>query len=293
MECYLCGNENFILRSNGVRDADHINVLECKSCSLVQLDDREHITNEHYANSGMHGESAPSIKDMLKHASTDDERRFNQLRELIKNANLLDFGCGNAGFLSLSKSLARSVTGVDPEKRVVEHYEKTDLEILQSISDIKKKDIKFDIITSFHVFEHLHDPITTLTSLRPLLSQNGTVVIEVPNADDALIKLFGSDYFKKFTYWSQHLFLYNSHTLDKVCHKAGFQVQSVLQYQRYPLSNHLHWLSYGKPGGHEKWSFLDDDILKSAYANSLARIGQCDTIIAFLKLSDIKIKERK
>jgi hypothetical protein len=57
-------------------------------------------------------------------------------------------------------------------------------------------------------------------------------------------------------------------------------------YQRYPLSNHLHWLSQGKPGGQHPWTFLDTPEMASAYANTLATLGKTDTLIAHLKRAD-------
>ena len=48
---------------------------------------------------------------------------------------------------------------------------------------------------------------------------------------------------------------------------------------RYGLSNHLHWLSNDKAGGHAKWYFLDSQEMNSAYAAALAKIGKCDTVI--------------
>ena len=51
-------------------------------------------------------------------------------------------------------------------------------------------------------------------------------------------------------------------------------------YQRYSLSNHLYWLAEGKPGGHEIYSFLDDNDLNELYAKKLSLIGQTDTVIA-------------
>ena len=53
-----------------------------------------------------------------------------------------------------------------------------------------------------------------------------------------------------------------------------------------PLSNYLHLLSEGKPGGHQKCSFLDTSELNSAYANVLASIGKTDTLIAILEFGD-------
>jgi hypothetical protein len=45
------------------------------------------------------------------------------------------------------------------------------------------------------------------------------------------------------------------------------------------LSNHLHWLVNGRPGGHQKWHFLDSPELHAAYEKQLAAIGKCDTIV--------------
>ena len=79
---------------------------------------------------------------------------------------------------------------------------------------------------------------------------------------------------------------WNAKTLETLVQQSGLKVISIQQYQRYPLSNHLYWLSKGKPGGHKFWNFLDSPILQQAYADTLSRIGQCDTLIAPLELCD-------
>ena len=139
------------------------------------------------------------------------------------------------------------------------------------------------MITAFHVVEHLEDPRQTLRELMKKLNPQGRLVIEVPNSDEALLTLYENNNFQKFTYWSQHLFLFNFNTLTQLANQAGCSVVSVQQYQRYPLSNHLYWLSHGLPGGHKKFNFLDSDLLNQAYGNSLAAIGKCDTLIAYLE----------
>jgi hypothetical protein len=141
------------------------------------------------------------------------------------------------------------------------------------------------LITAFHVVEHLSDPIAVLKTLAEKLSKNGRMVVEVPSSGDALLTLYDSSAFQHFTYWSQHLFLFNAETLRHLANKAGLRIVSIQQYQRYPLSNHLHWLSQGEPGGHQKWAFLDSPELKAAYANALASVAMCDTLIAHLELA--------
>ena len=78
--------------------------------------------------------------------------------------------------------------------------------------------------------------------------------------------------------------LLESNTLNFLAKKAGFEVEFIKHIQRYPLSNHLYWLSFNKPGGHEKWEgFLDSKELNLAYENQLAALGTTDTLIACLK----------
>ena len=139
------------------------------------------------------------------------------------------------------------------------------------------------MITAFHVVEHLKDPREIIQQLLSKLNPQGRLVIEVPNSDDALLTLYECNNFQKFTYWSPHLYLFNMNTLAKLAEQTGCKVLSVQQHQRYPLSNHLYWLSYGLPGGHQNFNFIDSDLLNQAYKNSLAAVERCDTLIAYLE----------
>jgi len=116
-----------------------------------------------------------------------------------------------------------------------------------------------------------------------LETATGRLVIEVPSSEDALLTLYDSDAFQRFTYWSQHLYLFNADTLRNLTAQAGLRVVSIQQIQRYPLSNHLYWLSRNLPGGHQHWSFLDTPALAEAYTASLGAAGKCDTLIAHLE----------
>ena len=142
------------------------------------------------------------------------------------------------------------------------------------------------MITAFHVVEHLSDPIVILKTLAAKLVNNGRLIVEVPSSECALLTLYDSSAYQHSTYWSQHLFLFNAETLGQLAKKSGLRIVSIQQHQRYPLSNHLHWLSQGKSAGHQKWAFLDSPELKAAYANALASVAKCDTLIAYLELAD-------
>jgi SAM-dependent methyltransferase len=281
MNCYLCESSNFIPVKGKVRDDSALSILECANCSLVFLSSLKHIDDRFYESSGMHGAELVPIPAWIKDTEWDDQRRFEMVKPMLPNARLLDFGCGAAGFLRRAQVLATEVIGIELEARVREYWT-GQLNIVPSVDDAGGT---YDLITAFHVVEHLPDPRDMLKRLARLLKPRGRLVIEVPSSEDALLTLYDCDAFQSFTYWSQHLFLFNSRTLELLARQAGLRMLALQHYQRYPLSNHLHWLSRGLPGGHQRWAFLDNPDLASAYANTLASLGKTDTLIAHLELA--------
>lgn len=279
MNCYICQSSHFIERKGEVRDAPGMHIVECGNCGLVSLSARDHIGPGFYENSGMHGADPTSIEAWLKETEWDDRRRFEMVKASLTNKRLLDFGCGAGGFLSMAKNLATDITGIELETRVRDHWKGN----IKIVSSIDAAGGGYDLITAFHVIEHIPDPRAMLATLSEALKPNGRMIVEVPSANDVLLTMYDCDAFQRFTYWSQHLFLFNAFTLEMLARQAGLRVVALQHYQRYPLSNHLHWLSQGKPGGHQRWAFLDTPELASAYANTLAALGKTDTLIAHLE----------
>jgi len=273
--CLLCNDENYKVRHHRVRDKADIQVLECINCGLVYLSRLDHISDDFYEQSGMLNGKV-DLDNYRKQTKKDDLRRANSLRDKLIGKRVLDFGCGSGGFLHLIKDTAGAVSGVELDKRLNHTLNSEGIECFEDISEINGA---YDVITLFHVVEHLVHPIDVLSKLRKHLNPNGIILIEVPNADDALLTLYNSKEFADFTYWSCHVYLYNTETMKKMVNKAGYNVKLIKQIQRYPLSNHLHWLSSGKPGGHLHLNMLDNPMLTEAYEMALAAVGKCDTIM--------------
>lgn len=278
-KCYLCCSEKYIIRPGSVRDNADIKILECGVCGLVYLSSQSHIEEGHYENSGMHDGEEPDIGAWLKEAQTDDERRYQLLKEQMTNKSILDFGCGIAGFLDRAKKTAATVAGIELEFALQPSFQTRGLTVFTSLNAVKENEQKWDLITAFHVVEHLPDPVGVLKELSSLLSEEGEMIIEVPSSDDVLLTFYENQPFQNFTYWSQHLFLFNANTIRSLVKKAGLKLNWVKHVQRYPLANHLYWLAKGKPGGHMKWGFINTDGLNEQYEKQLAALGLTDTIM--------------
>lgn len=274
--CYLCGEADWRRRPGRVRDCDTLEVLECQFCGLVCLSSFDHITADFYENSQMNGEDA-NIERWANESVPDDERRFSTLRRLIINKKIMDFGCGAGGFLARAGSVAELAVGVEPEKRLKPYFRAKQLTVYNNLNEVRDT---FDLITLFHVLEHLPDPVAILERLLEKLNPDGSLIVEVPNANDALLSLYQSDDFARFTYWRCHLFLFNADTLGRIARKAGYKINYIKQIQRYPVANHLYWLAKHQPGGHIMWNFFDSPELNAAYEKALGLIGCCDTLTA-------------
>lgn len=274
--CFLCGSKDTTIIHEGTRGGhNNIDVLRCASCGLVRLSEAIDEADKFYQNSGMRDQLVETPEKTRITTRVDDERRFRFVENMIEGKSVLDFGCGDGGFLHRAKKIAAKIQGVELEQAMREGLNQEGIPCCESIDELGT----FDVITLFHVLEHLEEPIAYLEKLKKHLNKDGMILIEVPNADDALLSLYNSKAFADFTYWHCHVYLYNNETLKQLAKKAGLQMKFMQQIQRYPLANHLYWLSKGKPGGHKKWSFMNDAQMDKQYGDLLAKLGIADTII--------------
>jgi len=281
MSCYLCGSDESSVRPGKCRDNPKLKIIECNQCSLVYLSDFSHIGVNFYENSGQVISNREN-KILTTASVIDTKRRFDQFSPLFYNKSVLDFGCGKGHFLMKLKN--EKITLQLSSLEINEAYHDFLNKNFNHYSSIDKiEDNSIDYITIFHVLEHLADPLDVIDKLYPKLKKGGKIIIEVPSSDDILLKTYESESFSRYTYWSLHLYLFNTSTLSRLIKKSLFEIIYIKQHQRYSLANHLYWLSRGKPGGHLEYHFLENDTLNDLYSKKLAEIGQCDTIIAMIE----------
>lgn len=278
--CYLCGATELRPVPGQVRDAPGLPILECAACGLVFLGPQAEIAPEFYAAGGMNQAITADFANWRRHTAEDDRLRFERIRARLANQDVLDFGCGNGGFIERAAEVARSVQGVELDVRAQEYGAAKGYRVFADLDACVAAGNSYDLVTMFHVLEHIADPRAMLRALATLLRPGGELVVEVPHARDALAGLYGCEAFRRFTYWSCHLFLFDAHTLATLVEQAGLRCTWVQHVQRYPLANHLHWLAKGLPGGHKNWHFLASPALDQAYADTLAGLGLTDTLVA-------------
>ena len=147
--------------------------------------------------------------------------RFSRLSKyLSKGAQCLDAGSSSGEFVYLLEKKGFDAQGVEANIPYAE-YSQAELGISVCISPFSEyqTDQKFDLITMFHVLEHLENPVRDLTYLGQFLKPGGKLVIEVPNI------LYPNMAFSH-KWHPGHLFSFTDQTLSLLLGKAGFKTIS-------------------------------------------------------------------
>lgn len=107
----------------------------------------------------------------------------------------------------------------------------------------------YDIVTMWHVLEHVSNPVAFLKWASELVSPaDGVVCVEVPNVHDELMQL--SPAFRDRNYMIEHISYFSRHTLETIARKAAPEDKvAVSGYQRYGIFNYFHWIHFNKPQG--------------------------------------------
>lgn len=141
------------------------------------------------------------------------QHKTNLINKLNKTPGvLLDIGAGTGDFLVNAKNRNWEVLGTEPNIEARELADEKGI-VLQATSTIFE-DEKFDVITMWHVLEHIPDLKEQIIELKRLLKQNGHIVIAVPN-----FKSYDASYYKSF--WAaydvpRHLWHFSQESIKKL-----------------------------------------------------------------------------
>lgn len=278
IELNIIDKNSIIPYFHKVRDRDDVGVERCEKSGVIFLNRVDHIAESYYnAKPGTAYWNEKGRNEALKETKKDDQRRFEQFSELVTGKKYVDIGCGLGGVLELMKEVAGETNGVELQKEIRELLNNLGFKVFAGIDDLEKD---YDVISMFHVFEHILSPLDFLKKTASKLKSGGKIIIEVPHANDALLKSYQSEKFKEFTLWSEHIILHTKKSLTIYLENAGFKNINLQGFQRFPLSNHLYWLSKGLPNGQNILSEFNNPELLKAYEKTLDLLEETDTIIA-------------
>ena len=144
------------------------------------------------------------------------KNKINLINSLSNHkGTLLDIGAGTGNFCETSKQNSWDVYGVEPSEKARGVAAKKNIFLYQSIEDFTGQ--QFDVITLWHVLEHLPDLENTITAIQKLLKPNGVLIVAVPNYNS-----FDAKHYKGF--WAaydvpRHLWHFSQKSMSKLFSK--------------------------------------------------------------------------
>jgi len=135
---------------------------------------------------------------IVRNYTVETKRRSIEKVSGRKNGSLLDVGAGTGAFAAVMQKAGWNVTGLEPDAIARENALKNHRLQLQTLEALFSfNDQQFDVITLWHVLEHVHELHKYIETFYRILKDDGTLIIAVPNytSDDAeLYKEFWAAY---------------------------------------------------------------------------------------------------
>jgi 2-polyprenyl-3-methyl-5-hydroxy-6-metoxy-1,4-benzoquinol methylase len=212
-KCQLCSTtESQLIASIDAKSKEELELALCKECGLVQqknipTNDELKIYYSHNYRQDYKKTYSPKIK-YVRRAGIAAKSRISFLKDVIDltNKKLLDIGAGGGEFVYLASINGFNATGIEPNEGYSEFAKNeysTEIRTMM-LDDIESASA--DIVTLFHVFEHMANPKSVMSKIYKILNDDGYLFVEVPN-------ILQKDASPHNIYFKAHLFYYSRHTL--------------------------------------------------------------------------------
>lgn len=195
----------------------------CVDCGLVWTDPRPSPEDErafyaHDYRRDYKGVEQPKLKHVHRSglAAVD---RWRRVRELVpKPGMIMDIGAGGGEFLYMGAKLGHCVRGVEPNQGYARYASETLGLPIQAgfYQDVVVDEGSLDLLTLFHVVEHLENPLEAISTCRTWLKPGGSLMVEVPNVE-ATCQHPSSQFHRG------HLYHFNPVNLSQMMRRAGLE----------------------------------------------------------------------
>lgn len=256
MKCALCSSPE---AGAYARWAD-FTVQECAGCGFRFIDtsvpgypdNAQYVHDEPPA--GSPRPDAPHIRRRVR-----DVMRFKS-----PPGRALDIGCGT-GEVSLALSARGFVcVGIDMKPQLISRLQTSAPQATwrnSTADDLARLGEKFDVVTLYHVLEHVPDVRAVLQSVLAVANSGALVVIEVPNVGGWEARLKGP----RWHYYNvDHVSYFRRSDLTRLAADFGLSVLDVRGYQHFSYPQDVPW--------------------KDAAKGALGLLGFQDVISVFLRV---------
>lgn len=273
-QCPLCKSghfNNFIVVKDHAVSQESFSICKCSSCNFLFTNprpDQQHIGQYYHSKNYISHQDASSnitnfIYKLVRKYTL--RQKVGWINEFAKTkSRLLDFGCGTGYFLKAAEKDGWKVIGFEPNSTASSiAINKNNLNVYEEITDLENEK-KFDVITLFHVLEHVHDLEGTLQFLLRKLKHRGSLYIAVPNYDsyDAAV------YKEKWAALDvpRHLYHFTAATMDNLAKQYHLKIKAIR-----PMSFDSYYVSILSEGYTDNKNKIINAIKNGYKSNQIAK----------------------
>ena len=152
------------------------------------------------------------------------KRRY--ISGLMARGKLLDVGCATGSFLEEMRRSGWAVEGIEPSEPVAEIARKRGHRVITgTLENSGFPPENFDVVTMWHVLEHVQNPLKDLLEAKRVLKKGGLLVFCIPNLNSLEVKIFRR-------LWAgfdipRHSYVYSRKGLNILFNKTGLEVKQI------------------------------------------------------------------
>ncbi|HAA01715.1 MAG TPA: class I SAM-dependent methyltransferase [Flavobacteriales bacterium] len=233
--CPVCDGQSFppfLTCKDFTVSEESFPIVSCSDCGFLftnPIPDLDVLGNYYKAESYVsHTSSSKGLINFLyqRVRKITLKRKLRLIQRIAKGNRILDFGCGTGHFLARLQAAKFDVTGVEPDADARAVAEK-----LNGIRPLQRHELSslqpgFDVITLWHVLEHLPDLNKDISELIALLAPGGTLLVAVPNPTSGDAELYKE-------YWAgydvpRHLYHFSPTVIKRLFEKHGMECSACL-----------------------------------------------------------------
>lgn len=255
--CPVCGANNYSPRltcTDNTVSKKEFQVVACDACGFhftnPQPSEEElgaYYESEDYVS---HSDSSKGVVNWMyqKVRSFTLKKKLALVNRLSAKGNLLDVGCGTGYFLATCKNDGWKTTGIEPsaQARKVAH-DQHGLDVFDEPQLNQLPEHSFDVISLWHVLEHVPHLQQRVEELRRLLKPGGVLIIAVPNRTSYDAEFYG----RNWAAWDvpRHLWHFSPDDIKRLFGQHEMDVKEILpmRFDAYYVSMLSEKYKNGKP----------------------------------------------
>lgn len=229
-ECPICGSSSSSIALTAIDHTvsnDPFSIRSCASCGFHFTSPRpaQDIIGKYYISDEYisHAAAATTLKDRIYHyvRRRAIQGKHKLIQKYHKSGKVLDVGCGTGDFLAHLKRQGYSVQGVEVSNQARSLAEAKGLPVADQLKHIPAE-AQFQVITLWHVLEHIAEPQRTLAQLSERCTEDALLVIAVPDRSSWDCKHYGP----QWAAWDvpRHLSHFRRKDMQRLLENSGFEL---------------------------------------------------------------------